>query len=292
MNNKILNQYQPSIEIDHILALPNNKLIAIGDDDDFNITFLLLENSEIKKLDIQAIKENQNDLFFRSALFKTEDGFGCVFDKEVLLHSLKNGETRKLPITNSFPPDNHNRNIGPLRAFTIKNEEEIAVLQEDYFHKKCGHFITKLIIENDKAYYKDMLFSLPSDNRIIRTTDIGYNTNILIHTVGEQKNFERYGMEHSRLYETNENIPYQLISDIEKGYGNFSTDEKYLMIRTLRSPLNIIFYSTEGDKNFSIKLTPKKVLGKVDKHLKIFDAFENRLWLADCDNITEIELYK
>jgi len=63
------------------------------------------------------------------------------------------------------------------------------------------------------------------------------------------------------------------------------------MIKTYQKPYRIEFYFLSGDKDFEIKLTPKKALGDVDKvYLSNFDKYENRLWLCSNADVTETEI--
>jgi hypothetical protein len=289
MKTQIIHQYKLPLNIINILALSCNKSIGFGVNNNLENKFVILESGEYQILDYDFPKDKHSN---KGALFKTKAGFGCVFDKKVVKYSFSEQRFESYLIDKTPPTDKNNRKMGPLKASVINDDNDLLVLHDDYFYEGTGRFISRLRISPILAKYDPFFFSIPVEGHINipECCDIEYENKIIFHKNSSRKIRTTDPDETSQLCEL-KNGNVVTISETSKGFASFSSDKKHLMIKTYQKPYRIEFYFLSGDKDFEIKLTPKKALGDVDKvYLSNFDKYENRLWLCSNADVTETEI--
>ena len=157
-----------------------------------------------------------------------------------------------------------NRSTSPVKAHMDEHTGSIHVILEDYFYKRRGRFISKISLNNNVAHYSP-LSAFP------------FNT--------------AWCPSRSAYLTMINNDGIFNMTPTEHGHGSFSSDKQYLMVKSIFSPYSIHFYYLSGDKAFVLNLTPKRVLGNINKKwLTLFDKFNDTLWLA-CDYyVTQVKL--
>lgn len=87
-----------------------------------------------------------------------------------------------------------------------------------------------------------------------------------------------------------ENGLVKIVSTTSKGIGRFSSDKQHLMVKTFCKPILLELYSLDGKKIVDIPLTPKRVIGEIDKRfLDFFDKYDKTLWMGRNDVLTQTE---
>jgi hypothetical protein len=293
IKTKIIHQYELPIGLVNILALPCGKCVGFGVNKGLENKFVILTSGTYRVLDYEIPKIKHLSINHRGALFETNTGFGCVFDKKVVKYSFDTDTFEEYSIKTPLPIDQHGRDIGPLKASVINHENNLLVLQEDFFYKFKGRYISKLNISPNEANYERFFFSTPAKNPniVLECCDVHYQDKILFHTNNYSLKLKKRPNDCSQFCELRGG-EVAVISETSKGLGSFSSDRMHLMIKTYDKPYQIEFYLLSGEKDFEIKLTLKKVLGNVDKvNLTNFDKIGSKLWLCNYYDVTEVELF-
>ncbi|WP_158972476.1 hypothetical protein [Paraglaciecola sp. L3A3] len=293
MKTKIVQQYKLPIGMLNILALSGDKCVGVGVNHNFENKLVVMQNGQYQILDYEIPKLKGSDIYHRTALFKTDKGFGCVFDNVVVKYSFDNSEFVEYVIKNMPPLDKQGRQTGPLKAVVVNDENDLLVLLEDYFYKSRGKILARLKIGPKVASYEPFFFVIPAKNQSINfeCCDIGYQDKILFHVNQYNWKFRPFHNDCSQLFELTKGEVI-VINDLNKGAGSFSSDGTHLLVKTYVKPFRIEFFNLSGVKDFEIKLTLKKVLGDVDKvYLSNLDKFGNTLWLCHESDVTEVELF-
>ncbi len=299
MKVDIKNTYE-FYSVQEVKALSSGSLLCFGKlnkGKKFNI--FIIKEGITKELDFSIPEECIRHGSCRNGLFEIHNGYGCVFDTVVVFWQNIDSQPITFPITNTEITANKRDEItGPLKVAIGNNENELLVLMQNHFIWHSGAFICKLNINNKQAVYEEQIFSLSNDaiNEPVSAIEISdilcLGDEILFHTLGEQRKYGRYGMTFCKLgyFDASGNYQYKL--DTNDGFGKFSSDGQHFIIRELRGPLSLTFHDLASNDDFTIRLTPKKVLAEVKSiQTQRFDKYDNKLWLADRDGaVTELEL--
>jgi len=228
---------------------------------------------------------------YRCALYKTPDGFGSVLDHEVVEYNFKSKKFKIYPILCSSPIDEHKRETSPLGNAVKINETEILVSMEDYTSMGSACFFTKLTIISEHVERSSFMFATNKYQykSTIESSATFINNRIMLHRCEFSFMFRPNPKDTSELCVIN-NGAVEIISKTSKGIGRFSSDQQHLMVKTFHKPIVLEFYSLEGKKIVDIPLTPKGVIGEIDKRfLNFFDKHDKTLWMGRNDVLTQTE---
>lgn len=112
---------------------------------------------------------------------------------------------------------------------------------------------------------------------------------IHFHTIGNYS-YGYASLTYSRYCRFKENDDYEILRELKKGFAKFSSDKKYLINRHFSIPKNLSFLNLQNDTVSELHITPKKVLGGVDKHFRLFDSYDDHLWLACGTRVTQLQM--
>ena len=247
----IVNQYKLPYEVWGCLAISNELCVVLGCAAGKTGRFLLLKSGEIDVLDYQIPTLKFGHFNYRGALYKTEAGFGCVLDNELVEYNLSKKLFKLYPIKGGPSVDEHNRETGPLGiAFKI-SKKEILVTMEDYVNKFKGRYFTKLKVGLTGVRRNPFLFSMKSGPNIMQMDCSATFTDdrILFHRCEYVKMLKDNPSDVSELCEIDHG-EIRVISDISKGIGRFSNDGEHLLIKTYSKPYSLEFYSMDGKPEF------------------------------------------
>lgn len=291
VKSTITHQYDLSVEVIGIVALPEERSIALSWNQDSGYQFIVLQEGNFDVLPY-TISYRLGELSC-AALFKTTSGFGCVFPDSVVTYTFSDSHFQTYLFVEPFPMDAVNRSTSPVKAHMDEHTGSIHVILEDYFYKRRGRFISKISLNNNVAHYSP-LSAFPFNTAWYHEcSDICFDERPLVHAINCPTPWQKIAPCPSRsayLTMINNDGIFNM-TPTEHGHGSFSSDKQYLMVKSIFSPYSIHFYYLSGDKAFVLNLTPKRVLGNINKKwLTLFDKFNDTLWLA-CDYyVTQVKL--
>lgn len=288
---KIIHQYRLPYEIRGCLALSSELCVVLGCAVGETGRFLLLSSGEIDVLDYQIPTLKWGHFNYRAALYRTESGFGCVLDHKLVEYNCRKNRFKVSDIKGKPILDEQQRETGPLgTAFKI-SKNEILVTMEDHFYKHKGRYFTKLEVGLLGIQRSKFLFSMTSkkSQSVMDCCASFVNDNIVFFRCEYMRMLQDFRGDTSELCVL-QNGEVKVIAELSKGFGKFSSDNQHLLVKTYSKPYVLEFYSLRGEKLFTIPLTPKKVIGDIDKrYLTHFDKYDNKLWMGRNDVVTETE---
>ena len=291
-NTEVLNKYNLPYSVHGCISISSEICVVLGSGQNGNGRFLVLQSGEFDVLNYEIPHLKSGQFNYLGALFKTEAGFGCVFSHAVVEYSFSCGKFKEYPFKQAFPKDSCQRETGPLgTAFKIE-ENQFLVTLEDYFYKSKGSLFTRVDIHNRHACYDRFVFSMKKSefSPKLECSAAYINNKILFHRC-EYLTMHRDTPSDSSEYCEMRNGKVEVICNTSKGVGRFSTDCSHLIVKTHTKPFKLEFYSLTGEKQTEIALTPKRVIGDIDKkYLSIFDKSGDRLWMARDAQVTETRL--
>jgi len=289
----ITHQYDLQMTVIDIVALPEERCVALSWSQDSGYQFIALQEGNFVPLSY-TISYDLEELSC-AALFKTTSGFGCVFPDNVVTYTLSDSHFQTYPFAEPFPMDAANRSTSPVKAHMDEHTGTIHVIFEDFFYKRRGRFISKISLNNNLAHYSP-LYAFPFNTAWYHEcSDICFDKRPLVLAINCPSLWHKREPCPSRsthLTVINDD-GISNVTSTEHGHGSFSSDKQHLMVKTIFSPYSIHFYSLSGDKAFVLNLTPKRVLGNIDKKwLTLFDKFNDTLWLAHDYDVTQVKLLR
>lgn len=291
LKTKIINQYSLPYEVWGCLALSSELCVVLGCAVGATGRFLLLRSGEFDVLDYQIPTLKGGDFNYRAALYKTESGFGCVLDHKLVEYNLSKNRFKVSDIKGKPFLDKQQRETGPLgRAFKI-SKNEVLVTMEDHFFKHKGRYFTKLKVGLMGVHRSQFLFSMTKKqhNTAMDCCAAFVDDRIVFFRCQYGRMLQDNAIDISELCEL-DNGEVNIIAELSKGFGKFSSDNQHLLVKTYSKPYSLEFYSLRGEKLFSVPLTPKRVIGEIDKrYLTHFDKYEDKLWMGRNDIVTETE---
>ncbi|WP_139302598.1 hypothetical protein [Thalassotalea sp. PP2-459] len=288
LKTKVLNKYNLPYFVHGCISLPNEICVVLGSHAHCSGRFLILKSGHFEVLDYEIPRMKFDHFNYRGALYKTDSGFGCVLDHSVIEYDFNNKIFKKYPFKSPFPEDNQHE-TGPLKTAIKIADNELLFPLEDYFYKFKSSYFAKVYLHDNYATHDPFIYSMKkSQSSHISDCSVAYvNNTILFHRCEYFKMHMDNPSDRSELCSLingNENI----ISEVSKGVSQFSTDCAHLLVKTHSAPFKLEFYSITGEKESEIALTPKKVIGDLNKrYLSIFDKFNDRLWMARDTEVTE-----
>ncbi|MFD2167843.1 hypothetical protein ACFSJY_16440 [Thalassotalea euphylliae] len=285
IKSKIIHQYTLPFGVHGCLALSNDMCVILGVKSGELGKFILLNSGSVEVLDYEVPPMDKCGFNYRGALFKTDVGFGCVFDYELVEFDLRKRTFKTTRVKDSLPRDEADRKTGPYRAAVqVSKKEYLVTLQDNSHYFKTKYFCT-LKKNMWGACYEPFVYTMK------RTTHISAvdchatyaNGRLLFHRC------ELFGLD-SHISEFCEilNGREDVIASVSKGIGRFTSDEQHLLIRTYSKPYVLEFYSLEGVKLFTIPLTPKRVIGNIEKRfLEFFDKYDSTIWMGRDSYVTQ-----
>lgn len=286
---RILNQYRLPYEVRGCLAISNKLCVVLGCAAGNTGRFLLLKSGAIDILDYQIPTLKFEHFNYRGALYKTDTGFGCVLENTLVEYDISKASFTTSSIKGSLAVNDSKQDTGPLgTAFKI-NRKEILVPMEDHFYKFKSRYFTKLKVGFTGVRRNPFLFSMTRATSGVQMdcSATFINNTIVFHRCEYLKMLEQSAIDTSELCKL-ENGEIQVISEVSKGIGRFSSDGQHLLIKTYSKPYSLEFYTLEGHKLCDVPLTPKKVIGEIDKrYLLFFDKFDDKLWMGRNGVVTE-----
>jgi hypothetical protein len=289
----ITHQYYLPMAVIDMIALREDRCAALSWRKDAGYQFIVLQDGSFNTLPF-LISYKLGE-FSCAALFTTNTGFGCVFPDSVVTYSFSDNHFQTYPFAKPLPLDTAKRSTSPIKAHMDEHTGTIYVILEDYFYKRRGRFITKITLNNNIAHYSP-LYAFPFNTAWHHEcNDICFEERPLVHIINCPSPWHKIEPCPSRsahLTKLNDDGAFNVTPTVH-GHGSFSSDKQHLMVKSIFSPYSIHFYSLSGDKDFVIDLTPKRVLGNIDKKwLTLFDKFNDTFWLARDYDITQVKLLR
>ncbi|WP_159817924.1 hypothetical protein [Colwellia sp. 20A7] len=292
-------QYQLPMAIVDMIALREDRCVALSWSKDTGYQFIVLEDGSFDTLPF-LISYKLGELSC-AALFTTNTGFGCVFPDSVVTYAFSDNHFQTYPFAKSLPLDAEKRSTSPVKAHMDEKTSTIYVILEDYFYKRRGRFISKISLNNNLAHYSPM-YTYPFNTAWYHEcNDIFFDERPLVHIINcpspshkiepcPSHKIEPCPSQSAHLMKLNDDGIFN-VTPTEHGHGSFSSDKQHLMVKSIFSPYSIHFYSLSGDKSFVINLTPKRVLGNINKRwLTLFDKCNDTFWLARDYDVTQVKL--
>ncbi|MFA3790505.1 hypothetical protein AB6T38_05260 [Aliiglaciecola sp. SL4] len=289
IKSKITHQYTLPFCVHGCLALSNDMCVILGTNSGELSKFVVLNSGTVDVLDYEVPSMEEGGFNYRGALFKTEVGFGCVFDYELVEYDLRKRTFKITSIKDSLPRDEAKRKTGPYRAAVKVNKKEYLVTLQDHFH----YFKTKYFCTLKKnmlgARYEPFIYKMQRAT-FSSTVDCHAtytNGRLLFHRCEYGKMLADRDNDISEFCEIS-NGRENVIATVTKGIGRFSSDGEHLLIRTYTKPYVFEFYSLKGRKLFTVPMTPKRVIGNIEKQfLEFFDKYDSTLWMGRNYNVTQ-----
>ncbi|MBB66179.1 hypothetical protein J5X92_04300 [Alteromonas sp. K632G] len=287
----ITHQYHLPMSIEEMVALSDGRCAALSWRKDAGYQFILLQDGSVDTLPF--VIPYELGVLSCAALFITKTGFGCVFHDSVVIYTFTDKEFKTYPFSTPLPLDAAKHSTAPVKAYMDELTGTIHVILEDYFYKRRGRFISTISLNNNIAYYSP-LYTFPFNTAwYYECADICFNEGPLVHIINcpfMWRKIEPCPSNSAHLMKLNDDGNFQVTPTIH-GRGSFSSDKQYLMVKSIFSPYSIHFYTLDGAKAYVLNLTPKRVLGNIDKKwLENVDKFNDTLWLAHDHDVTQVRL--
>jgi hypothetical protein len=304
MRARIRAQYHVEVddELSHIVALPNNQAALLST---YSRKVFVISDDALKQIDLRdhCIFEHREaaDLRLRGALFPYKTGFGIIYADMIHLWEHIRDDPRTIPISNPIQPDNFHRPLVPLAASYVPQRYELVVVLNDYWSAWIPELVGTVVFDKPRAFWLDSPRPLnhedfrelevagqfdptrsykPVVNDILATEEC----DLLIHSVGRYRRYRTSGMDYSALAAVDNHNGWHahLLQTVIDGLGNFSSDRQHLMVFHLRGKPAISFYDLQGMYQATLRLTPKRVLGRIQTGSWIvYNRHGNLFWLAD-----------
>jgi hypothetical protein len=289
IKSKIIHQYTLPFSVHGCLALSNDMCVILGANSGELGKFLLLTAGSVEELDYEVPSMDKCDFNYRGALFKTDVGFGCVFDYELVEYDLHKKIFKTTSIKDSLPRDEANRKTGPYRAAVkVGRKEYLVTLQDNVHYFKTKYFCT-LKTNIWGARYEPFVYTMKraTYSSTVDCHATFANGRLLFHRceyVNMLTDRDNDISEFCEIANGRENV----IATVTKGIGRFSSDEEHLLIKTYTKPYVLEFYSLQGEKLFTIPLSPKRAIGNLEKRfLEFFDKYDSTIWMGRNHNVTQ-----
>ena len=293
--------------IDSVVGLSEKDAIvlATSQSGEYVLIYVLNDKHFIKSLsNIPAMEKYKiaiRNLFVKIMLFKYKSGFGLIIEDYIYIWNSFDSEFKELQITNDFLPDKANRHIHKLRGSEIINTNSLLVLLSDYFISYSARYYSFLKLYESNAKWEGGLIELDVHQYglekglqgwIVIEDAIMNNEILTIFTIGEEKNYYKYGMDLSVMSKTNLNSKMIKGRKVEPGFGNFNTSKDFLIIHSLKKKSKLYFYRLQDDKVHELSLSVTRNLGKGSNEYIRCDLIGNSLWIFNADmlNLCEITL--
>lgn len=289
IKSEIIHQYTLPFCVHGCLALSNDICVILGANSGELGKFVLLNSGSVEVLDYAVPSMDKCDFNYRGALFKTEVGFGCVFDYELVEYDLRKRTFKTTSIEDSLPRDKANRETGPYRAAVKVSQKEYLVTLQDHSHYFKTKYFCTLKKNMWRARYEPFIYTMQraTFSSIFDCHATYTNGRLLFHRCeygGMVANRDNDISELCEIINGRENV----VATVTKGMGRFTSDEEHLLIRTYTKPYVLEFYSLQGEKLFTIPLTPKRVIGNIEKRfLEFFDKYDSTIWMGRNYNVTQ-----
>ncbi|GLR71788.1 hypothetical protein [Agaribacter marinus] len=289
VKSEIIHQYTLPFGVNGCLALSNDMCVILGTNSGELGKFVLLNSGSIEVLDYEVPSMDKCGFNYRGALFITDVGFGCVFDHELVEYDLRKRTFKTTSVKDSLPRDEANRKTGPYRAAVKVSEKEYLVTLQDNFH----YFKTKYFCTLKKnmwgARYDPFIYTMKRAT-FSSTVDCHAtytNGRLLFHRCEYGYMLSDRDNDISEFCEI-ANGRENFIATVTKGMGRFTSDQEHLLIKTYTKPYVLEFYSLQGEKLFTIPLTPKRVIGNIEKrYLEFFDKYDSTIWMGRNYSVTQ-----
>jgi hypothetical protein len=244
-------------------------------------------------LALRVYKTHLQNLSFGVVLFRAGTGIGLLIKDSIYFFDTSLRLERTFQIANDFPPDKHHRYFKPKRVFPLTD----SLFGVSFNYCSCSpSYFSLLKFEGDTACYLQHATTLPeelyfqSDQHVLPPIVImsigGTDDELLFHTIGPDQNWYRYGMEFSMLCRLSVSRgKITKMCDVEKGFGCFSSDKRWLIVHQLRKNDTLHVYNTIGEYKAGIILKTKKNLGHLGKSYLWADIIEKSLWLHNASGV-------
>jgi hypothetical protein len=201
--------------------------------------------------------------------------------------------------------------LAPLAASAVPDQPEstIVALLNGPGALYEGRYLARLSLTDGAAVWEDRphdlayddfaalvrpAYEYPRDERlfseIIDLLSLSATT-VRVHSVGKPKRYAAYGMDFSALADVDGQWTSTPIATLDRGFGTFSTDRRWLLLQGLRGKPRIRFYTVDGHAGGRLNLGDN-VMGHVQNVLLRVDLSGETLWLTDtygavaCSTIT------
>ncbi|MCW7490945.1 SRPBCC family protein [Leptospira meyeri] len=297
-----------------VISLNDQHAAALLTDQNFEKYYVnIIENEKETEIDLEslsAFKKYIKDkplietIRIKITLFKLENGFGISIAEFIYLFASNNLSFTEITIKNHFKNDEFGRTIEKIHGSFSEDKKSLYFTLTDYgdANDEPTKF-AKLNISKNKGTWEDqrkLIYSKTKYEGLFSERDsvfrdITYKDNyIYLHSIGERRNFYRYGMTHSLVIKSDIRGNISSAYKVEDGVGYFSHCKQFFIIHGLRgkNSSKLFFYSFAENflKCDELSLTKKTNLGSGSKSYLKVSVYKNKMWLYNTDMLNYCEL--
>lgn len=264
----------------------------------------------------------ENHIFHQGALFAYGQGFGAIYADTVYLWKTPTPgpptSTRRMERP-TLPPlkraslwttrkgetlwieqPRRPHYLAPLAASAAPGEPRIVALLNAEGALYAGRYLAWLRLTETTATWEDYPHQLSFDDfATVARPQYEYSrdehlypaiidvlalsaTSVRVHSVGKPRRYAVYGMDFSALAEVDDRWTSRPVATLDRGFGRFSADRRWLLLQGLRGKPRLSIYTADGQSRRR-NLLDDNILGHVREHFYEWTCWGETLWLTDTD---------